>query len=367
MSAPLRVGSVCSGYGGLDVAVARVFGGRVAWVADPDPGAAAVLAAQFPGVPNLGDIRSVDWADVEPVDVVCGGYPCQPFSDAGSRRGTADERHIWPWIAGALRVLRPQFGVFENVSGHLRRGFDRVLADLAGLGFDAEWDVTAASDVGAAHRRKRLFVLATAADAPHLGHQRDRDARHRWTGPAHSSLPTADAGCAGLALGPLEPDRHERPPAERGGGQPAAHTDGGRRRPHLADLPTREPDPGRRAVADAHSHGREEQQRSESGLGAWGDADGRGPQCWGRFAPAIARWEAVTGRRAPWATDHRGRLNPHMVEWMMGLPSGWVTDVPGLTRTQQLRLLGNGVVPQQAETALHGLATRHLAAGEAAA
>ncbi len=90
-------------------------------------------------------------------------------------------------------------------------------------------------------------------------------------------------------------------------------------------------------------------------MGTWGDADRRGTQRWGRFAPAVARWETVTGRTAPWATDDRGRLYPSFVEWMMGLPAGRVTAVPSLTRTQQLRALGNGVVPQQAAHALRQL------------
>ncbi|WP_424567991.1 hypothetical protein [Streptomyces sp. CH-036] len=82
---------------------------------------------------------------------------------------------------------------------------------------------------------------------------------------------------------------------------------------------------------------------------------------WGRFAPAVARWEHATGRRAPWATDDRNRLSPAFVEWLMGLPAGHVTDVPGLTRTQQLHALGNGVVPQQASAALRILHQRHTA------
>ncbi|MFB7761477.1 DNA cytosine methyltransferase [Streptomyces xiamenensis] len=288
--------------------MSEVFGGEVVWVADPDPGASAILAHRFPGVPNLGDIKTVNWADVPPVDIYIGGYPCQPFSDAGQQKGTTDERHIWPWIAGSLRVLRPALAVFENVPGHLRRGFDTVLADLAHLGLDAEWDVASAADVGGPHLRKRLFFLAAAQDA------------HRAVG-GERRLPAP-----GQAQG-----RRARPDTGGRGGAPAAHAD---------------------------RDGREEQQWGEPGVGARRDADGRGPQRWGRFGPAIARWEAATGRPAPWATDDRGRLNPAFVEWMMGLPAGWVTAVPGLTRTQQLRALGNGVVPRQAATALHGLAAR---------
>ncbi|MFD9814482.1 DNA cytosine methyltransferase [Streptomyces sp. NPDC059080] len=309
----LRIGSLCTGYGGLDMAAQAVFGGTVAWVADPDPGASRILAHHHPRVPNLGDLTAVDWADVEPVDVVTAGYPCQPFSTAGHRKGTADDRHIWPHIARALRVLRPRYAVFENVANHLRLGFDTVLTHLAALGFDAWWCVVRASDVGAPHQRRRLVVLAVAADAPHLRLQRNRNTRGGRSGPAHDDLSPADAGGTGLEVGRVEPDGSQRQAVERGGGQPAAR--------------------------------------------------------WGRFAPAIRRWEYVTGRLAPGPTDALGRLNPPFVEWMMGLPAGHVTDVAGLTRTQQLRALGNGVVPQQIEAALRFLAPTAVGAGrwEAAA
>lgn len=138
-------------------------------MADNDPGAARILAHHHPDVPNLGDITAVDWHDVEPVDVYIGGYPCQPFSSAGKRKGTADARHIWPHIARALGVLRPRLAVFENVAGHLSLGFDTVLGDLAALGFDAEWRTLRASDLGAAHQRKRLFFYAWPADTGGAG------------------------------------------------------------------------------------------------------------------------------------------------------------------------------------------------------
>ncbi|MGW0839471.1 DNA cytosine methyltransferase [Streptomyces sp. NPDC002787] len=290
----LRIGSLCTGYGGLDMAVQAVFGGEPAWVADVDPGASHILAHHYPQVPNLGDITTLDWRDVGPVDVLTGGYPCQPFSIAGRRKGTADERHIWPYIAHALGVLRPRYAILENVANHLRLGFADVLADLARLGFDAEWCVVRADQVGAPHERRRLFVLAAAADAPDLGHQRGGRARNGWPGPAYGRLAVADADGAGLE------GRGVR-------GAVAEHGD---------------PAPAPR------------------------DAD------WGRFAPAVARWEAVTGHRAPWAVDHRGRLSPAFVEWLMGLDPGHVTAVPGLSRNAQLKALGNGVVPQQAAHAL---------------
>ncbi|WP_435238642.1 DNA cytosine methyltransferase [Streptomyces sp. YPW6] len=332
MSGDLRIGSLCTGYGGLDMAVQAVLGGTPAWVSDLDPGASRILAHHHPEVPNLGDLTAVDWDRVEPVDIVCGGYPCQPFSTAGKRKGTADERHIWPSIADALRVLRPRYAVFENVANHLRLGFADVLADLADLGFDAEWCCVRASEVGAPHQRNRLFLLATAADAEDLGHERGRGARGRWAGSAHDDGAAADAPSVGRGEGRPESARFEgRPgPAVRRGA----------------------------AAADTHSGGLEEQQRREPGVGPWEDPDRRGPERWGRFAPVVACWEAVLGRCAPGATDARRRLNPTFVEWLMGLPTGHVTDVPALTRTQQLKALGNGVVPQQAEAALRILLDR---------
>ncbi|MGY3337579.1 DNA (cytosine-5)-methyltransferase 1 [Streptomyces filamentosus] len=325
----LRIGSLCTGYGGLDMAVQAVLGGTLAWVSDVDPGASRILAHRHPGVANLGDLTAVDWAGIEPVDVLCGGYPCQPFSTAGKRKGTADERHIWPSIADALRVLRPRYAVFENVANHLRLGFADVLADLARLGFDAEWCCVRASEVGAPHPRNRLFLLATAADAADLGHQRARGARRRGHGPADHGHAPADAER-------LVPGHDGELPAGRDPVRLGVRHDP----PRCDTAPAADPDPrGRGAGQPLVRPGQP-------------DAD------WGRFAPAIRRWEAVLGRPAPGATDARRRLNPQFVEWLMGLPAGHVTDVPGLTRTQQLKALGNGVVPAQAEAALRVLLDR---------
>lgn len=119
-----------------------------------------MAAAHWPHIPNLGDIKAVDWATAPHVDIVTAGYPCQPFSHAGRRLGEDDPRHLWPAIAHALRHLRPRYVVLENVAAHLGLGFDTVLGDLADQGFDAEWGVLRASDVGAPHQRARLWVVA---------------------------------------------------------------------------------------------------------------------------------------------------------------------------------------------------------------
>lgn len=137
----------------------------VVWHSEVDEAAASVLEAHWPGVPNLGDLKVIDWTGVERVDWFCAGYPCQPFSNAGRRAGADDPRHLWPHVATAIRVLRPPHVLLENVAGHLSLGFGIVQGDLAGFGYDARWVCLPASGVGAPHRRRRVFIHAYPADA----------------------------------------------------------------------------------------------------------------------------------------------------------------------------------------------------------
>ncbi|WP_330349360.1 DNA cytosine methyltransferase [Streptomyces sp. NBC_00582] len=324
----LRLGSLCTGYGGLDMAAQQTFGGSLAWVADNDPGASRILAHRYQ-VPNLGDLTAIDWTTVASVDIVTGGYPCQPFSSAGKRKGTKDARHIWPDIARALGVLRPRLAVFENVAGHLSLGFDTVLADLAALGFDAEWRCVRASDIGAAHQRNRLFILAWPADTGGQGLAR------RWaegTASQRRHLPAAD---------PVDLGEHRARTRGPGRDESAA------RRFAAADTArVGEREPADEAHAVAGSRDARQVPRCGSGEPADLGVD------FGEYGPAVARWESALGRPAPRPTDALGRLNPPFVEWLMGLPSGHVTDVPGLSRSAQLKALGNGVMPQQAVHAL---------------
>jgi DNA (cytosine-5)-methyltransferase 1 len=152
--------SLCSGLGAADLAAETLGAGDLAWYAEKDRDASIVMAARWPGVPNLGDLTAVEWERLERVDVLVAGYPCQGESLAGKRLGADDERWIWPHIACAIRLLRPRLVLLENVAAHLSLGFRTVLGDLASAGFDARWTTLRASDVGACHRRDRLFVVA---------------------------------------------------------------------------------------------------------------------------------------------------------------------------------------------------------------
>lgn len=207
-----RIGSLCTGYGGLDDAVQTAFGGEVIWHADSDPGAAAILAHHTPSVPNLGDITQVDWSQVlarhGQIDILGMGFPCQDVSVAGLRAGllTGNRSGLWHHCARAIAVLQPSLVVIENVPGLLSTTADRglgsdapdldpstgsrlvlralgaVLGDLAGLGFDAEWTSVAASDGGG----------ATSADgsssSPGLPTPRARDWKHGGKDGLHEAL-----------------------------------------------------------------------------------------------------------------------------------------------------------------------------------
>ena len=391
------LGSLCSGYGGLDLGVELAIGPVThAWHAEVDPEASAVLAGNWPGVLNLGDITAVDWDQVPRVDILTAGYPCQPFSNAGLRKGEQDDRNRWPDVARAIRALRPSLVVLENVRGHLRRGFGTVVADLAALGYVGSWACVRASDADAAHRRERIIIVAWPAEA-------DR--------PVIDDAATArDAAADGLSLLPTPTARNgdER----RGSPSPevaARRFASGRRNldDAVALLPTPSARDGRRGMGWGDQPGRPlsetvmrllptprvSAERTSRGaalrtdsrsapslaqaveiasgvlpreLNSWDEAPASWQPTddgarWGEYAPAIARWEAVTGRPAPEPTSPgrlgQPRLSPLFVEWLMGLPEGWVTKHVE-KRPAALRILGNGVVPQQAELALRQLLAR---------
>lgn len=155
------IASLCTGGGGLDLAVHTLFPDAVlAWCAEFADAPSVVIESRMPGVPNVRDVKRIPWWVMAPVDVITAGYPCQPFSLAGARKGADDERHLWPSIAEGIGVMRPRHVMLENVEGHLSLGFDTVLHDLNRMGYAVAWRILAASAVGACHRRKRLFIYA---------------------------------------------------------------------------------------------------------------------------------------------------------------------------------------------------------------
>lgn len=400
-----RIGSLCSGYGGLDMAVQTVYGGTVAWHCQYDPDdqyqyAAQILARHWPKIPNHGDITAIDWDQVEPVDILTAGFPCQDVSLAGLRAGIAEGTRsgLWLHVARAIQALRPRLVVIENVRGLLSQKADRglgsdapdldpatgarlvlralgaVLGDLADLGLDAEWAVVQAAGVGAPHQRERVFVLAwpTAADSDDEGAQRAGQARRapqrHAAGEDRELADSEGAGLQGARLrghaaecGEAAEDSDGAAGGERGLAA-SGQAEGGRAR---ADAGGRGGVPdaqwsGGEAAADTDGDGRNEGRPEPEGQQGGSDASvgGGADVQWGDYELAVRRWEYALGRPAPQPTDDRGRLSPAFVEWLMGLPVGHVTSTPGLPRSAQLKALGNGVVPQQAAAAIRLLAER---------
>lgn len=160
--------SLCSGYGGIDLGLRRVLGKGLRTVAYSEIEASAVecLVARMEDgaidpAPIWTDLKTFPWLRFHGlVDILSGGYPCQPFSAAGLRGGGEDQRHLWPWIADGIDSMHPSLCFFENVEGHITLGLRDVLNDLGKLGYRATWGIFSAAEVGAPHQRKRVFILA---------------------------------------------------------------------------------------------------------------------------------------------------------------------------------------------------------------
>lgn len=135
---------------------------KVRWQVEIEDFPTRVLEKHWPDVARFRDVRDCGAHNLERVDLIAGGFPCQPVSQSGKRRAQADERWLWPEFARILRELRPRYAFLENVSGLLARGFGDVLGDLAELGYDVEWECLPASAFGAPQPRWRVWVVAHA-------------------------------------------------------------------------------------------------------------------------------------------------------------------------------------------------------------
>jgi len=160
----LTFGSLFAGIGGFDLGLERA-GMRCMWQVEIDDYCSRVLAKHWPDVARYGDIKHVGQHNLEAVDLICGGFPCQPVSLAGRREAQGDTRWLWPEFARVVLDLRPRWVIVENVSGLLGAGMGDVLSDLATGGYDAEWDSIPVSAFGAPHTRYRVYIVAHATGA----------------------------------------------------------------------------------------------------------------------------------------------------------------------------------------------------------
>ena len=158
---------LCAGYGGIELGLKRVLPAlRTVALCEIEAFAISNLVAKMEAglmdpAPIWPNLKTFPWgAFRDRVDILTGGYPCQPFSAAGQRKGKQDPRHLWPWIADGIRLLRPRICFFENVEGHISLGLSDVIEDLAGMGYRTTWGIFSASECGAPHQRKRVFIMA---------------------------------------------------------------------------------------------------------------------------------------------------------------------------------------------------------------
>ncbi len=340
--------SLCSGAGGLDLGILLACPGyRTLGYVEREAYAAAVLVARMEDAamdraPVWDDVGTFDghpWRGA--VDLLSAGYPCQPFSVAGRRLGADDPRHLWPHVARIIGEVEPAFVFLENVAHHLRLGFPEVAGDLVGLGYRLAAGLFTAAEVGAPHRRERLFILAHREGETH----------------ADPTRLLADAG-GGRQQGHAEPDQWAVEP-----GGPASRRDDALRRDAAVD------DAGHTGWgpvdASGNVHHRKDtvRQKGDGRVGEPGqtvdDADGARSQ--GRVELAGEH----AGERPAWPPgpdDADGwvrclRVAPHLEPAVRRGADGLAF------RVDRLRLCGNGVVPLVAAHALRTLAAQLLADG----
>lgn len=370
--------SLCSGAGGIDLGLTIALPGyRTVGHVERETYAAATLVARMEDAsldhaPVWDDVASFDghpWRGA--VDIITAGYPCQPFSVAGKRRGADDPRHLWPHVARIIGEVEPPFVFLENVAHHLRLGFPEVASGLVGMGYRLAAGLFTAAEVGAPHKRERLFILAIRE-----GDELADPARLLWN-PVEWRQPDGTAA----ALADTEGKRQREPADEAdalAGSGPARDEprDDGRNVADAADRQFSEPGrrPARRersgpygaGLADADGNRRQQAERgqpADCGPDPRGrdvdDADGAGSQGRGDDAGEHAgerpAWPPGPGDADGWARYLRAApdLEPAVRRGADGLAH----------RVDRLRLCGNGVVPLVAAHALRILAAELLADG----
>jgi len=350
----LRIGSLFSGIGGLELGLEWASVGSVVWQVELDPFCRSILAKHWPVADrSVHDVCRAGAATLAPVDLICGGFPCQDISVAGKGEGLAGARSdLWFEFARIIGELRPRFVVVENVSALLARGMGRVLGDLSELGYDASWTTIRASDVGSPHRRERIFIVAHAL--------RERREGSVFESPAGRTRSLERGGkMADAALERSERDARAGRPARRGsqhvGDEDVADTDGGRREIERLTKSSWEPgsrgseldgcrDPRRidctSRVADAV---RDAVRSSEDGH------EGRDGAAESRVARAQEGWatQSILGRVAHGLPDRVDRWpagpGQEQEAWEPPLAIPPKTD---RHRRPRLKALGNAVVPQ---------------------
>ncbi len=360
----LHTVSLCTGLGGiergLELAAPRAF--KPVLYCEREISAAAVIAKEIergslPAAPIWSDVKTITrgsaarYLDRVGVDCITGGYPCQPFSVAGKRLGEDDPRHLWPFIAQAIERYAPTLCFFENVSGHLVLGFREVCECLERLGYRVAAGLFTASEIGAGHRRERLFILADSSSQRPQRIEFEQGSNERGTGRS-SGADVGDCteqgpqGATGRRFQSKQPLPPSFPPGPSGDWRailerfpelaPALADSSGKRRQQVArsshgdetqdarrsSQADHEPQRDHEAVDNAYSTQRHEHREQHQPVGYGNE------ECWGDTVRPDSPEEAEPVIRG-------------------------VAD--GLSRTDQLRAYGNAVVPHCAAVAFISL------------
>ena len=187
----LQVLDLFSGIGGFALGLEAAGAFRTAAFCEQDAFCQAVLRKHWPDVPIYDDVRTIDFEG--DIDVITGGYPCQPFSVAGKQKGAADDRHLWPSMFEIIKHKRPRWVVAENVAGHITMGLDEVLFDLESEGYTARPVVIPACAVDAPHRRDRVWIVAHA-DNPRLQGREQRRTSGEGKGSSNPATQRSEDG-----------------------------------------------------------------------------------------------------------------------------------------------------------------------------
>ena len=318
----MNVGSLFSGIGGIELGFERE-GFETRWFVENNPYCQEVLKQHFPKATIYGDITKLDFSKLEQVEVLTGGFPCQDISVAGYKMGIKEGKRssLWQYYKEAIRVLRPEYAVIENVPNLINLGLDTVLANLAEIGYNAEWFCLSASQVGAPHRRERIFIIAYPSSERRNGSRDNREGRQLLQAQERS----------------LEEDKQSR----------SGRLIGIDKNPE---------------IRTANATSQRFDGRSKEGLGQKEDdakVQGRGIQNfitndWGERIQRFEQ-ETIQGKQGfSWCKDV-GRIEelfnrPDIPQPLIrGTGNGLPRGMDSYTRTERTKAIGNAVVPQVAQ------------------
>ena len=372
----INILSLCTGYGGLELGLARALAGVFRVVAVEVEAYALACLAQKAQKGKLA-IEAM-WPDLKTFpaerfrgcfDFILAGYPCQPFSVAGKRKGTDDPRHLWPHIARIVQAVRPVWCFFENVPGHLTIGYPEVYRSLRDMGYSVEAGIFSAAECGAPHKRERLFILAQQQGDGLEGFTEEGLEQGGVTGTYKNVENPGRAGTGGICG---TADRQHRPQDVRQeNGQ--ARTTRAQPASQLAD--TKRPEQGQGTVKETPAgSGRDRftidrwPSRPGQPQYEWEEPrvvdDSRSKKTWGLSSSKRQDISEAGNTGKGQAQSRLGRAvdgNTIALDIAKGIRGGYYVKPGGeighdlvmeaKIRVDRLRLLGNGVSPQQAERA----------------